>query len=400
MAKLFPPRFPRIFNGAAAALLGLSVASSGLATRVAAAEPKSKTSSRSPTQSAPADMFETHVVIKNVCAWPNLVRLKNGNLVAIVFNQPNHGLDEGDVDCWGSTDGREWKRLSTVTQHLPKTVRMNHAAGLNRNGEIVVLCNGWDKVDPQRDPKKSRPIHTVVAISRDGGVTWDRSERPALPQVPGYSWQVPFGDIIEAANGDLVVGTYAFGLQEDALREDAKNPTKDSHDGMRGHVYAARSRDGGRTWDQIAPVVKDRHVEAAMLHAGGGRWVSVSRRFTHRDLEVFVSDDDAFTWKRVGNLDLKPVSAAHLLKMSDGRILLTYGNRKGGDRGIDARTSNDGGKTWNAPQRLAVVSGDLGYPDALEFPGGRLLVGYYASTDPLYKGYHMGVLDLTVDKIR
>jgi hypothetical protein len=30
-----------------------------------------------------------------VCAWPNLVRLKDGSFVAVLFNQPNHGRTEG-----------------------------------------------------------------------------------------------------------------------------------------------------------------------------------------------------------------------------------------------------------------------------------------------------------------
>ena len=55
-----------------------------------------------------------------------------------------------------------------------------------------------------------------------------------------------------------------------------------------------------------------------MLHLGGGRWVAASRRFEFLDLEIFLSDDDAFTWKPAGILDLKPVSSAHLLQLSDG----------------------------------------------------------------------------------
>lgn len=341
------------------------------------------------------------IAIDNVCAWPNLVRLPDGSLVAIVFNQPSHGWTEGDVDCWGSADGLLWKHLSTVTRHRPETVRMNHGAGLNRDGHLVVLCNGWDKLTPRRN-SASRPIHTVAAISRDGGLTWERNEEPALPRVEGYSWQVPFGDIVPAANGDLVAGTYAFGKREEAVRQDALNPKKDTHDGMRGHVYAARSRDGGRTWNHFAPVIKDRHVEAAMLHAGSGRWLAAARRFGFRDLDLFVSDDDAFTWRHlVAMPELGSVSAAHLLKLSDGRLLLTYGNRNADNRGIDVRVSRDAGRTWAPPQRLIhLETGDLGYPDTVELADGRLLVAYYTGGIPQHQRYHMGVINLTLDEIR
>ncbi len=327
------------------------------------------------------------IAADNVCAWPNVVTLKDGTFVALVFNQPNHGYTEGDVDCWGSADGRFWKRLSTVTQHAPQTVRMNHAAGLNANGDLVVLTNGWNDVAPRRNPK-SRTIQTVVSISRDGGKSWTQGGF-VMPAVADFSWQVPFGDIQLAANGDLIAGTYAFTFA----------PTARGH--REGHVYAARSRDGGRTWTHFAPVVKDEHCEGAILHLGGGRWLNAARRFSKLDLDVFASDDDAMTWKHVGVLDVKPVSSAHLQKLSDGRVLLTYGNRTAGNRGVDVRTSRDGGKTWASPQRLIDLdTGDCGYPDAVELPGGHIMVAYYADGIAQHQRYHMGIINLTLAEIR
>jgi len=320
------------------------------------------------------------VAIDNVCAWPNLQQLRDGSIVAVVFNQPNHGHTQGDVDAWHSADGRFWNRLGSVTRHEPQTVRMNHGVGLNRDGHLIVLCNGWDKIAPRRSAE-SRPIVTVGAISRDGGKSWEQLG-PVLPAVPGLSYHVPFGDILTAANGDLVAGTYAFSRPK-------------------GNVYAVRSRDGGRTWTHFAPIAQDRHVEAAIVHLGGGKWVAASRRFEFLDLEVFVSDDDAFTWKPAGILDIKPVSSAHLLKLSDGRLLLTYGKRADADRGIDARISKDGGRTWGPVQRLvALANRDCGYPDAIEFPGGRILLAYYVDGIPEHQRYHMGVLNLTLDELR
>ena len=320
------------------------------------------------------------IAIDNVCAWPNLQQLRDGSIVAVVFNQPNHGFTAGDVDAWHSADGQFWNRLGTITRHEPETVRMNHGVGLNADGHLVVLCNGWDKIAPRRNAA-SRPIATHGAISRDGGRSWEQLG-PVLPEEPGLSWQVPFGDILTAANGDLVAGTYAFSRP-------------------RGNIYAVRSKDGGRTWTHVTPIVKDRHVEAAMLHVGNGRWLAASRRFEHLDLDVFASDDDAMTWRHVVTLDVKPVSSAHLLRLSDGRILLTYGNRTAGSRGIDVRTSRDDGRTWAPPQRLvALDTGDCGYPDVVELPGQRLLVAYYADGIAQHQRYHMGVINLALEEVR
>ena len=148
--------------------------------------------------------------------------------------------------------------------------------------------------------------------------------------------------------------------------------------------------------------MKDKHCEAAMLHVGEGRWLAASRRFGILDLEVFASDDDAMTWKPICMLDIKPVSSAHLLKLSDGRILLTYGKRgESGDRGIDGRTSLDGGRTWGEPQRLVVLEkSDLGYPDAVELAGGRIVIAYYSDRITQHQRYHMGVVNLSIADVR
>ena len=53
------------------------------------------------TETAGADTFpepaqiERFVAIDNVCAWPNLTVLRDGTLVATIFNQPSHGSLSG-----------------------------------------------------------------------------------------------------------------------------------------------------------------------------------------------------------------------------------------------------------------------------------------------------------------
>ena len=42
-------------------------------------------------QSLRAEVPRRLIAIDNVCAWPNLVKMKDGTLVTVVFNQPNHG---------------------------------------------------------------------------------------------------------------------------------------------------------------------------------------------------------------------------------------------------------------------------------------------------------------------
>jgi len=82
--------------------------------------------------------IETHVGIQGVCAWPNLQRMQDGTLLATIFNQPCHGLWEGDLDCWVSLDeGQSWQFRGRPAPHEPGTNRMNCAVGLAGNGDLV-----------------------------------------------------------------------------------------------------------------------------------------------------------------------------------------------------------------------------------------------------------------------
>ncbi len=88
--------------------------------------------------------LERYVAVDNVCAWPNLTLLKDGTIVAAIFNHPSHGLAEGDVECWASTDGGKiWKLRGVPAPHEPRTNRMNVAAGTANDGSLIVLASGW-----------------------------------------------------------------------------------------------------------------------------------------------------------------------------------------------------------------------------------------------------------------
>lgn len=77
----------------------------------------------------------------------------------------------------------------------------------------------------------------------------------------------------------------------------------------------------------------------------------------------------------------------HLLTLSDGRLLVTYGHQRP-PFGVMAAVSEDGGETWDAA-RAALLAADDGdgeaepdprfpyHPMTLELPGGTLFTGYY-----------------------
>jgi hypothetical protein len=67
-----------------------------------------------------------------------------------------------------------------------------------------------------------------------------------------------------------------------------------------------------------------------------------------------------------------------LLRLRDGRLLMTYGHRRP-PLGNQARTSEDGGRTWSPPMILSAdgTSTDLGYPSTAQLADGSLVSVWY-----------------------
>jgi len=67
-----------------------------------------------------------------------------------------------------------------------------------------------------------------------------------------------------------------------------------------------------------------------------------------------------------------------MIKLHDGRLCLTYGDRKAPYQ-IRAQLSSDRGATWENPIVLKTSGGgrDLGYPRTLQRPDGKIVTVYY-----------------------
>lgn len=312
------------------------------------------------------------VAIDNVCAWPNLTVLRDGTIIATIFNQPCHGLWEGDVECWGSTDGgRTWALRGTPAPHEPGTNRMNVAAGLAANGDLLVIASGWSHRPPKGKPgghgAPAHPLAPWVSRSADGGKTWS-IDRTAIPKTPTGRDGVPFGDILRGKDGALRLALYW---------------------GAKGETFVYRSPDDGKTWGE--PVVMNKEAiidEPALFHVGAGRWLAAARL---NGLDLYVSSDDARTWKHSQQLTGAQQHPGHFTRLKDGRLLLSYGNRVE-PKGVDVRFSSDEGQTWSAPLRVADFQGDGGYPSSVQLPDGQVLTAFYASRTTDHPRYHMGVV--------
>lgn len=321
--------------------------------------------------------IENYIVIDDRCAWPNLTLMPNGDVIATIFNQPCHGKWEGDAECWGSTDGgKTWAYRGTPAKHEPGQNRMNVGGGLAKNGDLLIMCSGWSD-RPKRGEGPPKPFNeckvlpALLSRSKDGGRTWEIKEN-ILPSKPYRDdcELVPFGKLAIAEDGSLCQGVYTG-----------------------RSVHVTRSYDDGRTWPELTLIAENRFCECDILHLGSGKWLAVTRNRRGLTNDLFASDDDGRTWKFRETLTLPCTSAAHIMRLKDGRIIFSFADRCFNRKGIDIRLSEDEGRTWSPPCRLKnIFADDCGYPSTVELPSGRMLTAYYASEDGAYKRYHMGVV--------
>ena len=332
------------------------------------------------TPAEPSDI-QRIVAVQNVCAWPNLTVLPDGTMAAVIFNRPSHGSMEGDVECWASAHGQQWDRRSTITEHAPHTVRMNAAAGLAADGDFLVVCSGWtDQKQPNRpkqSPFRDDILRSWVCRSTDGGRTWTKSEDFPAPEA-GWTEYVPFGDVLVAADRSLRMSCY-HGRYTDPTASSKTNAWRS---------WLFRSDDDGASWKPTT-VIGPKNNETFLFHSGETRWLAAARLDA---MELFRSDDDGRTWQGPQRVTARNEINAHLARLADGRLLMTYGNRVDQQFGVLAKLSTDDGATWGRPLRLAHSNNrDCGYPSSVQRPDGQIVTAYYSKSAPECERYHMGV---------
>jgi len=154
-----------------------------------------------------------------------------------------------------------------------------------------------------------------------------------------------------------------------------------------GRVGVAESKDDGLTWTWLSEIptrpgddVKKGYHELYAIETDDGRIVTQIRNHNKPDAGETLqceSSDGGRTWtvpKSVGVWGLP----SHLLKLKDGRLVMTYGYRRA-PYGNQARVSADHGRTWSAPLTISAdgEGHDLGYPSTVELADGTLLTVWY-----------------------
>lgn len=160
--------------------------------------------------------------------------------------------------------------------------------------------------------------------------------------------------------------------------------------GGEGWPFCARTTDGGKTWrfgswigEQPGPggyaimpsTVRLSATELlTFIRCRGGE--PGARRWW---IEPYRSLEGGKSWRleKENSID-NAGNPAHLIKLRDGRLALTYGYRRA-PYGIRARLSSDNGRTWS-PDIILRDDGrewDLGYPRTAQRADGKLVTVYY-----------------------
>jgi len=215
----------------------------------------------------------------------------------------------------------------------------------------------------------NRPT-VFVQRSTDSGQTWSRDEW----DVPGFAG-TGFSRPAVLADGTVLEPVYGRGA-----------------DGT-GRVFVWRGADGGRNWRLHG--IGAPGNEAAFVETEPGRVLCLARTEESESgghLVQFWSDDGGVTWSQALNSNVwTPGSPPNLVKLRDGRILLSHGYRRD-PMGIRAVLSEDGGRTWDVANTVVLrddggyvgelreggrATSDVGYPHSTQLSDGSVLTVYY-----------------------
>ncbi|MGE0377021.1 MAG: sialidase family protein [Planctomycetaceae bacterium] len=321
--------------------------------------------------------------------WPTVCRRKNGQVLLVWSGgREAHICPFGRVDWMKSDDGgRSWTWPRTL---LDSAIDDRDAGVLETDaGSILVTTftslawepileraeqqvsggndDGWpeERLNRWRAARRrlaaaarKAELSTWMIRSTDGGITWS-----ARYEVPVNS---PHGPV-QLTDGRLL---YA-GKQ--LWRENDK-------------VGVSQSSDDGLTWGdvvEIPPRPGDNPSDYHELHAvetGEGRIIAHIRNHNpqnERETLQTHSDDGGESWAIPYPIGVWGLPS-HLVRLRDGRLLMTYGHRRQ-PLGNQARVSQDAGRTWSEAVVLSGdgASGDLGYPSTVEQENGELLTIWY-----------------------
>ncbi len=301
------------------------------------------------------------------------------------------------------------------------------------NDEILVgFTRGYYKAsDSHHSVDESKPSRSVLGRSLDGGYTWSL-EDPENYVGDGTPIMV-LHEPINYGHPDFVLrnsgcdfffsydrgktwnGVYRypdFGLKDLTSRTDyiINEPTdclvfmsaeEDRVEArMQDRAFCARTMDGGLTFNFLSwigdPIsvrsvmpsstrLSEKHLITALRRRYDEKFAN-KPKLQHNWIDVYESLDNGKSWQflsKVADTDMhkRNGNPPSLVRLSDGRICVTYGYRAV-PYGIRARISSDNGRTWSAEIHLRDDgrTWDIGYTRSVQRSDGKIVTIYYYTT--------------------
>ncbi|MEZ6041249.1 MAG: sialidase family protein [Planctomycetaceae bacterium] len=320
--------------------------------------------------------------------WPTVARQKNGRLLVVASGgRERHVCPFGRVDLIQSDDsGDTWSFARTIadgpiddrdagiieTSHgtllattftslayLPTLQKAIESAGTDKPLMKPEQLARWQAAH-RRLPEGQHKEHTACWLLRS--------------EDNGLSWSSPYRCPVNSPHGPINLSDGTLLYAGKMLWEE---PNK---------VGVCRSEDDGRTWKWLADIPTrpgDDHKNYHELHAveaSDGRLVVHIRNHNKTNAGETLqchSTDGGLTWSMPASIGVWGMPS-HLMKLKDGRLLMSYGHRRK-PLGNQIRLSSDNGESWSEAIVLYGdgATGDLGYPSTVEFDDGRLLTVWY-----------------------
>ncbi len=315
--------------------------------------------------------------------WPTLAKRSNGQLVLVASGtRESHVCPFGSVQLYRSNDeGKTWLLPQTILD----TPIDDRDAGILETDQGTLLATTFtsnayvsilekERAERSWDTERlakweaahnrvtsaelAATLGTWMTRSTDGGITWSQPYDCILNS--------PHGPVQLSNGNQLYAGKHLW-------REDS-------------YIGVVISKDDGKSWTKQAKIPTregdnpDLYHELHAVEAPSGKLIVHIRNHNKQHAgETLQSEstDGGESWSVPHSIGVWGFPS-HLLRLRDGRIVMSYGYRRG-SMGNQARISKDEGKSWSEPITLSdnADNYDLGYTTTVELADGELLSVWY-----------------------
>ncbi len=200
----------------------------------------------------------------------------------------------------------------------------------------------------------------------------------------GHNWKGPFRLPLFNQPGIAARTDYIVNGKRDCMLF----LTASKSNNREGRPICGRTTDGGKSWRFIAyigPEPKGYSIMPSTVRLSDRELLTTIRRGAEEGkrkawIEAWRSNDNGESWSQLEDpvANTGEGNPPDLLKLADGRLCLTYGQRAK-PFGMFARISSDSGKSWGDPVTLREDGGgrDLGYPRSVQRLDGKVVTVYY-----------------------